>query len=147
MAPLSIGNGSNQTELVDLVYREFVGLTLPKSRLEIQMLDRLLQADLAQAIVWRDWDDTNLHFGEAAIGVLVDSAGAAAGLVYSRSECFADLLSGRRQEGRSGSGASLEGRILRGTNQAASCERVAFMGYQWQAIFPLPSLAIGSAQP
>ena len=47
---------------------------------EIEMLERLLQLDLEQAIVWQQWDDSGQEFEKSPVSYLVGSAGTAAGL-------------------------------------------------------------------
>jgi hypothetical protein len=77
----SVNYGTSEPiEMVVLEQRELVGLRIPQSEIEIELFDRLLQMDLAQSIVWQDWDQADLYFGEATIGAIVESAGTAAGL-------------------------------------------------------------------
>ena len=47
---------------------------------QVEMLERLLQLDLEQAIVWQAWDDTRESFEDSSVHYVVGSAGAAAGM-------------------------------------------------------------------
>ena len=60
--------------------RELEVMLVIPTTVDFDLAVKLLQADLAQAIVWQDWDRTELDFGETTIGVIVESAGTAAGL-------------------------------------------------------------------
>ncbi len=46
---------------------------------QIEMLERLLQLDMEQAILWQQWDDGRDDFGKSPISYFVGSAGTAAG--------------------------------------------------------------------
>ena len=63
------GSGSS-TQLVELQYSA-----------QLAMLERLLQVDLEQAIVWQLWDDQRDAMEESPISFLVGSAGTAAGTI------------------------------------------------------------------
>jgi hypothetical protein len=47
---------------------------------QVEMLERLLQLDLEQAIVWQAWDQTRESFEDSSVSYVVGSAGTAAGL-------------------------------------------------------------------
>jgi hypothetical protein len=47
---------------------------------QVEMLERLLQMDLEQAIVWQSWDQSKEAEDTSPISVLVGSAGSVAGL-------------------------------------------------------------------
>ncbi len=84
-SPMVVSNVVSQSASPDSLFdvfrdRPLAQLVLSKSSLEIELLNRLLQIDLAQSVVWREWDDPESNFGETEIGNFVQSAGTAVGL-------------------------------------------------------------------
>ncbi len=47
---------------------------------QVEMLERLLQLDLEQAIVWQAWDQTRDSFENSSVNYVIGSAGTAAGM-------------------------------------------------------------------
>jgi hypothetical protein len=53
---------------------------VPQYSAQLELLARLLQVDLEQAIVWQSWDESRQGVEESPISYLVGSAGSAMGL-------------------------------------------------------------------
>ncbi len=80
-------NGDRNDELIlESVYQGLRGakssgqMTVQAFSTQVEMLERLLQLDLEQAIVWQLWDDNRDAADESPISYFVGSAGTAAGL-------------------------------------------------------------------
>ena len=54
---------------------------------QVEMLERLLQLDLEQAIVWQAWDQTRDTVEDSPVSYMIGSAGARPGCFQSAMSC------------------------------------------------------------
>ncbi len=71
---------SIESEFAGLFSSDRLSLASQRYSPQVEMLERLLQLDLEQAIVWQAWDQTRETFEESPVHYVVGSAGVAVGM-------------------------------------------------------------------
>jgi hypothetical protein len=78
--------GRDEQDIIRATYEGSLGsrsklvLTSQQYSAQVEMLERLLELDLEQAIVWTSWDESRNEAEKSPISFFVGTAGTAAGL-------------------------------------------------------------------